>query len=199
MESFTIELVSNATAQLFPEKTLSSFTNFLQEQLNLEGQWGLQFQKNLNHQCRTISERETSCFQMENVESRLNLTIWNPFSTLLLQILFRPWTFSLKKYIITAKAVSQLKCLEERKKLRFPVQLKGLVLHSLVQTWDTISVAMLAMNLEQCWPGRDLTNQKLLTTLSAYTLSWYTRTCLSTISLPTRSPIAELLSFHFKA
>ena len=39
MESFTIELVSNASAQLFPDKTLSSFTNFLPEQLNLDGQW----------------------------------------------------------------------------------------------------------------------------------------------------------------
>ena len=39
MESFTIELVSNASAQLFPDKTLSSFTNLLPEQLDLEGQW----------------------------------------------------------------------------------------------------------------------------------------------------------------
>ena len=39
MESFTIELVSNALAQLFPDNTLSSFTNFLPEQLNLDGQW----------------------------------------------------------------------------------------------------------------------------------------------------------------
>ena len=39
MESFTIELVSNASAQLFPYKTQSSFTNFSSEQLNLEGQW----------------------------------------------------------------------------------------------------------------------------------------------------------------
>ena len=39
MGSFTIELVSNASAQLFPDKTLSSFTNFLTEQLNLDGQW----------------------------------------------------------------------------------------------------------------------------------------------------------------
>ena len=38
MESFTKEMVSNASAQLFPDKTLSSFTNFLPEQLNLEGQ-----------------------------------------------------------------------------------------------------------------------------------------------------------------
>ena len=39
MESFTIELVSNASAQLFPDNTLSSFTIFLPEQLNLDGQW----------------------------------------------------------------------------------------------------------------------------------------------------------------
>ena len=39
MESFTIELVSNATARLLSDNTLSSFTNFLPEQLNLEGQW----------------------------------------------------------------------------------------------------------------------------------------------------------------
>ena len=39
MESFTIELVSNASGELFPDNTLSSFTNFLPERLNLEGQW----------------------------------------------------------------------------------------------------------------------------------------------------------------
>ena len=39
MQSFTLELVSNATAQLVPANTLSSFTNFLSEQLTLEGQW----------------------------------------------------------------------------------------------------------------------------------------------------------------
>ena len=38
MESFTIELVSNASAQLFPDSTRSSCTNFLPEQLNLEDQ-----------------------------------------------------------------------------------------------------------------------------------------------------------------
>ena len=39
MESFTIELISKASAQLLPVNTLSSFTNFLPEQLNLDGQW----------------------------------------------------------------------------------------------------------------------------------------------------------------
>ena len=39
MDSFTIELVINASLQLFPNNTLSSFTNFLPEQVNLDGQW----------------------------------------------------------------------------------------------------------------------------------------------------------------
>ena len=39
MDSFTIELVSNASLQLFPNNTLSSSTNFLPEQVNLDGQW----------------------------------------------------------------------------------------------------------------------------------------------------------------
>ena len=39
MESLTIELISNASAQLFSDNTLSSSTNFLPEQLNLDGQW----------------------------------------------------------------------------------------------------------------------------------------------------------------
>ena len=39
MESFTTELVPNASGELFPDNTLSSFTNFLPEQINLEGQW----------------------------------------------------------------------------------------------------------------------------------------------------------------
>ena len=38
MESFTIELASNASAQLFPDNTLRSFTNFLPEKPNLYGQ-----------------------------------------------------------------------------------------------------------------------------------------------------------------
>ena len=39
MDSFTIELVFNASAKIFPDNTLSSFTNFLPEQVNIEGQW----------------------------------------------------------------------------------------------------------------------------------------------------------------
>ena len=39
MDSFTIELVSNASGKFFRDNTLSSFTNFSPEQVNIEGQW----------------------------------------------------------------------------------------------------------------------------------------------------------------
>ena len=38
MEWFTLELFSNASAQIFPDNTLISFRKMLTEQLNLEGQ-----------------------------------------------------------------------------------------------------------------------------------------------------------------
>ena len=57
MESFTIELVSNACAQLFTDKTLSSFTNFLPELLNLEGQWEVQIWKHITHQGTKMSQK----------------------------------------------------------------------------------------------------------------------------------------------
>ena len=41
MDSFTKELVSNASGELFPDNTLSSFTNFLTEQVFLAEQWGV--------------------------------------------------------------------------------------------------------------------------------------------------------------
>ena len=43
MDSFTVELVSNASGELFPGSVLKSFTNFLPEQLNLEGHWEVAF------------------------------------------------------------------------------------------------------------------------------------------------------------
>ena len=38
-------MVSNASAQLIPDKTLSSFINFSPKQLNLEGQWAVVYSK----------------------------------------------------------------------------------------------------------------------------------------------------------
>ena len=39
MDSFTIELVSNASVNCFPNNSLSSFTNFLPKPIHLKGKW----------------------------------------------------------------------------------------------------------------------------------------------------------------
>ena len=39
MKSFTKDLISNTSTRLIPGSTLSTFTKFLSEQLNLEIQW----------------------------------------------------------------------------------------------------------------------------------------------------------------
>ena len=39
MDFFTIELVSNASFNCYPNNSLSSFTNFLPEQIHLKGEW----------------------------------------------------------------------------------------------------------------------------------------------------------------
>ena len=39
MDSFTIELVSNASFNCYPNNSLSSLTNFLPEQIHLNGEW----------------------------------------------------------------------------------------------------------------------------------------------------------------
>lgn len=39
MDSFIVDLVSNASTDIYPNNTLSSFTNFLPDQISLEGDW----------------------------------------------------------------------------------------------------------------------------------------------------------------
>ena len=39
MDSFTFEVVSHASLNCYPNTSLSSFTNFLQEQIHLKGEW----------------------------------------------------------------------------------------------------------------------------------------------------------------
>ena len=63
MDSFTLELVSNASWELFPDNTLSSFTNFLPEQVNLEGQWEVAFSEiSYPSMYQNITERKFKFF-----------------------------------------------------------------------------------------------------------------------------------------
>ena len=96
----------------------------------------LQLQKYPIHHCTKMLRRANLCFLTKNFQSHQNIITWNLVLTLPLRILLKPWTLSFKKDTFTAKTVSQLKCLEERKKLRFTLQMKDLVLHSLVLIWE---------------------------------------------------------------
>ena len=66
MDSFTIELVSNASGEMFPDNTLSSFTNILPEQVNLEGQWEVAISEiSYPSMYQNITERYFKFFDMK--------------------------------------------------------------------------------------------------------------------------------------
>ena len=145
MESFTIELVSNASAQLFPDNTLSSFTSFLPQQLNLDSQWDVAISEiSYPSMYQTVTKGKFLFFDKSSEFFYLELGIYPSITDIVaaMNILIQ------ERHNHSAKTVSKLKCLEERKKFRFTKQMKDPVLHSLLRIWDTFSEVMLVMNLE---------------------------------------------------
>ena len=77
MNSFTIELVSNASSQLFPNNTLSSFTNFLREQVKLDGKWEVVISEiSYPSMYQNATERDL-CFTLRDPARQLRLNILN--------------------------------------------------------------------------------------------------------------------------
>ena len=105
-----------------------------------------------------------------------------PVSTPPLRILLKPSTLSFKKGTNTVKAVSQLNCLEERKKIRFTLQMKDLVFSEEV---GHIFGSNVGNEFREIMRGKGPHNPEF-----AYDIccihSWFKRTRLSTISLATR-------------
>ena len=62
LDSFTIELVSKASAELFLDNTLRSFTNLLPDRLNLEVQWEFAISEVSNHQIIKLLQSTSSRF-----------------------------------------------------------------------------------------------------------------------------------------
>ena len=84
MDSFTIELVSNASGELFPKNTLFSFKNFLPKQVKLEGQWEVaiseisyqsMYQKMTDWKFKFFDEIISKSTSTYNLEPRLYLSI----------------------------------------------------------------------------------------------------------------------------
>ena len=70
MDSFTLELAFNVTGELFPNNTLSSFTNFLPEQVNLEGQREVAIsEKSYPSMYQKITEGKFKCFDEKSSKS----------------------------------------------------------------------------------------------------------------------------------
>ena len=132
----------------FSRQYIELFSSFLPEQPNLDGQREVAFSEISYPSLYQMLRRENLSFLTRNFQSCQSFIIWNLVFTLPLRILLKLWTLSFRKDTILAKTVSQLKCIEERKKLRFTLQMKDPVLHSLVRIWDTFSEFMLVMNLE---------------------------------------------------
>ena len=90
---------------------------------------------------QNVSEVKFMLFD-KNFQSFQKFTISNAVFTLALRILLNILTLSFRKDTITAKAVSLLNCLEES--TIFPLQLKDLVLHSLVRSSDIFADVKMA-------------------------------------------------------
>ena len=84
MDSFTIELASNASGEFFPNITLSSFTNFLPEQVNLEGQlevaiseitYPTMYQNITERKFKFFDEKLSKSLSTYNLEPGLNTSI----------------------------------------------------------------------------------------------------------------------------
>ena len=72
MDSFTLELVSNASGELFPNNTLSPFTNSLPEQVKLEGQWEVAIsEKSYPSMYQNITEGKFKFFDQKLSKSTL--------------------------------------------------------------------------------------------------------------------------------
>ena len=76
MDSFTIELLSNASGEMFPDNTFSSFTIFLPEQVNLESQWEVAISEiSYPSMCQNITEGYFKFFEEKLSKSTSNYNL----------------------------------------------------------------------------------------------------------------------------
>ena len=109
MDSFIIELVSNAFRELFPDSTLSSFTHFLPEQVKLEGQWEVAISElSFPSMYQKITEGKFK-FLTEDFQKLRQPTFWNLVCTLPSQILWKSWIPSYKTETTTTESCFTVK------------------------------------------------------------------------------------------
>ena len=148
MKSYTLELVFNGSAQLLPNITVSSFTNFLPEQLNLEGHWEVAIsEKPHPTMYQTVTEWKLMFFDKKVSKSSEFHYLEPSFYPPVTDIVEAMNTLIQERHNQSESCIT-VKASQRKQKLRFTFQMKDQVLHSLVTTWDISSAAMLANNLE---------------------------------------------------
>ena len=146
MESLTIELFSNASALLFPDNTLSSFTKFLPEQLNLGDHWVVA-EISYPSMCQNVKAGKFMFFDKKFskstefyfLEPALHPSITNIVETINTLIQERD---NHSEICITVKVSRRTQ------NLKLTLQRKDLVLHSSLRMWDTCSELMSVSSLE---------------------------------------------------
>ena len=141
MDSFTIELVSNASGELFPDNALSSFTNFLPQQVNLEGQWEVAISMYPN-----ITEGNFKFFDKKLSKSTSTYSIEPGLYTSITDIVEAMNTLIQERKNHNETCITA-RFLAEHKKLYLCLQTIALVLHSVAPTWVIFLVTMWETNL----------------------------------------------------
>ena len=149
MQSFTIELVSNATAQLFPYNTLRFFTNFLPELLNLDGQWEVAISEmSYPSRYQNVTEGKPMFFDKNFSKSSDFYYLEPGLYPSILDIVEAMDTLIQERQKHSKNCIAVKVSPRTQKNEIFSLQMKDPVLHSLVRIWDTFSEVMLVQNLE---------------------------------------------------
>ena len=148
MDSFIIELVSNASAQLFPDNTLSSFTNFLPEKLNLEGQWEVAISEtSYPSMYQNVKEGKIMFFDKKISKSSELYSLEPGLYPSFTDIVEAMNTLIQERHNHSENCVT-VKVSRRTQKVEIYLANEGSGLAFLVQIWDTFSEVMLVMILE---------------------------------------------------
>ena len=148
MESFTIELVSNASAQFFPDNTLRYFTNFLPEELNLDGQWEVAISEISYPSMYQNATEGKFMFFDKKLSKSTELYYLEPGLCPSITDIVEAMNILIQEKHNHSENCIKVKVSRKTQKLRFTLQMKHLVLRSLIQIWGTFSEVLLVRNLE---------------------------------------------------
>ena len=140
-------MVSNASGELFPNKTLSSFTNFLPEQVNLEGQWEVAISEiSYPSMYQNITEGKFQFFDQKLSKSTSSYNLEPGLYTSITDIVEATNTLIQQRNNHHETCIA-VKVSAKRKKLSFYLQTIPLVSRSVAPTWGTFLVTMWETNL----------------------------------------------------